>query len=143
MSSVWGFFYGGLINPEVMARLGMTPTGREVATLPGFELSIRPLVNVSPEPGSVVYGLLLQLTHAELQNVYAKLKATYHPRPVIAFTLDGQPRAALCYIVDDMPAGHAERDYVLDLLRPAEELGFPEWYLDKIRSFLPEASPFA
>lgn len=140
MAAVWGFFYGGLINPEVMTRLGMKPTGQEVATLPGFGLRIAPLVNLVPDSGSVVYGLLLELTHDELHKVYSQLKATYLPQPVIALTLDGRARAALCYVVSDMVEDQAEADHILPLLKAAQDLEFPDWYLAKISSFLPEAS---
>jgi Gamma-glutamyl cyclotransferase, AIG2-like len=137
MSTVWGFFYGGLINPEVMARVGMKPTGQEVATLPGYDIRIRPLVNLVTDPGSVVYGLLLQLTHEELHKVYSQLKATYLPQPVLAFTLDGKARPALCYVVPELADGEAEAEHVLSLLKAAEKLDFPDWYLEKIRRFLP------
>jgi Gamma-glutamyl cyclotransferase, AIG2-like len=137
MSSVWGFFYGGLINPAVMRRVGMKPTQQAVASLPGYSLKIAPFVNLVPSSRDTVYGLLLELTHAEINATYAQLKATYVPMPVITFDLDGRIRAALCYIVPSMPEAVAEEDHVRALLDPAEALGFPGWYLDKIRAFLP------
>jgi Gamma-glutamyl cyclotransferase, AIG2-like len=137
MSSVWGFYYGGLINPEVMARLGMKPTQSAVATLPRYALQFAPLVNLVPSSADTVYGLLLELTHAEISAAYSQLKTTYLPQPVIAFDLDGRARAALCYVVSEMPEGVVEEAYVRTLLDPAETLGFPGWYLDKIRAFVP------
>ena len=134
---VLGFFYGGLINPEVMARVGWTPRVGEVAALPGYELRIAPWVNLVPNPVETAYGLLLESTHDELAHVYAQLKATYLPFPVAAQDTKGHVRPALCYIVPDMPPGQAEADHVLALLGPAEQLGFPEHYLERIKSFLP------
>lgn len=140
MSSVWGFFYGGLINPEIMARVGLTPRSRETATLSGYELRIAPLVNLYPQPECIVHGLLLNVTHRELHHVYSQLKAIYLPYPVLTVTPDGKFRPALCYIVPNMAEGQAEADHVMALLRPAEALGFPESYLARIRSFLPPAA---
>jgi Gamma-glutamyl cyclotransferase, AIG2-like len=140
MSLVWGFYYGGLINPEVMSRLGMKPTQSVVATLPGYALQFAPLVNLVPSPADTVYGLLLELTHAEISAAYSQLKTAYLPMPVIAFDLDGRARSALCYVVSEMPEGVVEETYVRTLLDPAETLGFPGWYLDKIRAFLPSST---
>lgn len=137
-SSVLGFFYGGLINPDVMKRVGWTPRPGEVATLPGYELRISPWVNLVPNPLETAYGMLLQSTHDELAHVYGQLKATYLPFPVAAHDADGRVRPALCYIVPDMAPGQADADHVLALLQPAEQLGFPGPYLDRIRSFLPK-----
>ena len=140
MTRVWGFFYGGLINPVVMARVGMAPSRQEVATLPGYELTIAPLVNLVPRADAFAHGLLLELTHGEIDHVYGQLKARYLPFPVLAHRSDGLAQPALCYVVPDMSIAEAERDHVLNLLEPAATLGFPEWYLERIRSFLP-ASP--
>ncbi len=134
---VWGFFYGGLINPDVMVHMGMKPQRQAVATLPGYDLEIRPLMNLLIDPCATAYGLLLELTHGELTEAYGKLKAVYYPQPVIAYDLEGRARPALCYLLPPQVAAPAETEYVNNLLEPAEALGFPSWYIDKIRSFLP------
>jgi Gamma-glutamyl cyclotransferase, AIG2-like len=135
--SVWGFFYGGLISPEVMQRVGFTPQQEALAWLPGFDLRIAPLVNLVSSPGASVFGLLLQTTHAQLDHVYGQLKATYVPFPVVAHEMDGRLIPALCYIVPDMAPAQAEASHIQPLLAAGVKLGFPPWYLAKIRSFLP------
>jgi len=45
---------------------------------------------------------------------------------------------ALCYLAPDMAPGPATAEHVQNLLEPAEALGFPAWYLARIRSFLPQ-----
>jgi len=139
-ASVWGFFYGGLINPKVLDRVGMKPTRQQSATLAGFDLRISPYVNLVPSPGHVVFGLLMEVTHAELQRTYSQLKAVYLPQAVVAFDIDGRLHPALCYIVPDMPPGQAETDHVEALATAGESLGFPDWYVAKIRSFLPKGN---
>jgi hypothetical protein len=136
-SSVWVFFYGGLMNPKVMDRVGLKPRRQEPATLSGFDLRIEPYVNLVPCPGHAVFGVLMEVTHAELQRTYAQLKVVYSPEAVVAQTMDGRLRPALCYLCAAMPAGQADAAHVEDLAGPAEQLGFPSWYVAKIRSFLP------
>jgi hypothetical protein len=135
--TVWGFFYGGLISPDVMRRVGFTPRRQKPARLTGFDLRISPLVNLVDSPGDTVFGLLLETTHAELAHVYGQLQATYLPQPVVVDDLEGGRVPALCYIVPDMAPGQAEASHILPLLSAAESHGFPDWYLAKIRSYLP------
>ena len=137
---VWGFFYGGLINPEVMQRVGMKPRSQEIAMLPGYELQIAPWVNLVPNPRAVAYGLLMLVSHRELSHVYGQLKAPYVPFPVLAQDKEGRLRTALCYLSPGMQPGQADASHVENLLHPASRLGFPEWYLEKIRSYLPRAN---
>ncbi|HEY5760170.1 MAG TPA: gamma-glutamylcyclotransferase family protein [Steroidobacter sp.] len=139
-SSVWGFFYGGLINPRVLEKVGMRPKRQQLATLGGFDLRISPYVNLVRSPGHMVFGLLMEVTHAELQHTYSQLKAVYLPEAVLVSDVEGRFQAALCYIVPDMSPGQAEVDHVEALATAGETLGFPQWYLTKIRSFLPSAS---
>lgn len=137
--TVWGFFYGGLISPKVMQRVGFAPRREALAWLPGFELQISPLVNLVRNPGESVFGLLLETTHAELDRVYGQLQAAYFPHPVVAHDMMGGLVPALCYIVPAMVPAQAAASHIQPLLDAGEKLGFPEWYLAKIRSFLPAA----
>ena len=141
--SVWGFFYGGLIDDAVMERVGLRPTQRISAWLAGFEIEISPLVNLVPRPGAVAFGLLLETTHIELDHVYGQLKARYVPIPVLAFDMQGRQIPALCYVVPEMAPGRAEAAHILPLLSSAEKLRFPAWYISRIRSFLPKRHELA
>lgn len=136
-ASVWVFFYGGLINPRVLDRVGMKPKRQEAATLSGFDLRIAPYVNLVRAAGHTVFGLLMEVTHAELEHTYSQLKARYFPEAVMVSDAAGHLRPALCYIVPEMPPGQAEADHVEALATAAENLAFPPWYVAKIRSFLP------
>jgi hypothetical protein len=136
-SSVWVFFYGGLINPRMLDKVGMKPKRQEPGTLSGFDIRISPYVNLVRSAGHTVFGMLMEVTHAELEHTYSQLKARYQPEAVMVSDSTGRLRPALCYIVPDMPPGQAEVDHVETLAAAAESLGFPGWYLSKIRSFLP------
>lgn len=136
-STVPVFVYGGLMNPAMQARVDVRLTARAEATLVGYELTISPWVNLQQAARGVVYGVVLWLTHADLERLYAQLKARYLPIAVNVTRNEGGSLPALCYVSMDMPAGRAEEGHVRMLLEPAAQLGFPEWYLARIRSFLP------
>lgn len=137
MSMTWGFFYGGLINPEVMKRVGLAASRMRPASLPGYEIEIAPLVNLRPSGKGLCFGLLMEVEHDVLDHVYGQLSTRYRPYPVVAHDFDGAMIPALCYIVPDMPPGQADRDHIRPLLATATDLDFPHWYLARIASFLP------
>lgn len=133
------FFYGGLINPEMLKRLGVSAREQTRAVLDDFALTISPWVNVRQAAGEQVFGVLMAMSHEELQHIYGQLKVPYDPHPVLVQTPEGSRLPALCYIAGQMEPGQAEAGHVQTLLDAAEKLEFPLWYLERIRSFLPEA----
>lgn len=80
----------------------------------------------------------LETKHEQLGHVYGQLKARYHPFPVLANEMEkGRLVPSLCYMVPAMPPSQADVSHIAPLLEAGEHLGFPEWYMTKIRSFLP------
>lgn len=130
------FFYGGLINPRVQERVGLTPTGARIARLRDFELTFEPWVNVRAAPGGYVHGLIMDVTHDVLDQAYSKLAASYNPWPVICEMADGAREAALCFIAQSMEAGPIDPPHVEALAEGAEIWGFPAEYVSRIRGFL-------
>ncbi len=137
--SVLGFFYGGLINPEVQQTVGLKVRRQAVATLANYALTFEPWVNLRRSPGDCVYGLLMEVSHEDLATAYAKLKVRYLPWPVVAWADDGGLHPALCYIAPHMAAGPIDAEHVENLAKPAEALGFPPAYVASIRRFAPQA----
>jgi len=133
------FFYGSYINRDVLAEVDLVPDSMEVACLSGFDIRIGPLANLVPSPAHSVYGVVAALTHAELERLYVHarevLGGVYRPQAVIVQTRDRRYAPALCYIADDLAGGAASDDYVDRIVRPARELGFPDWYLERLESF--------
>ena len=134
------FFYGSYINFKVLKEVDINQRAFEVGHINGFELTISPLANLRPKNDGVVYGILTQLTHSELDRLYqdhakGKLGGNYLPEAVTVYQQNGTYTAALCYISHDMAASKADPAYVDRILKPATEYGFPEWYLNHITSF--------
>ena len=143
MSEAQGFvfFYGSYMNRAVLAEVGLIPKTWEVASLPGFDICISPRANLVRSPGEVVFGVLAQATHAELDRLYDHarnvLGEVYLPEAVLVQTQTGGWQPALCYIATHMVERKAEPAYVERILQPARELGFPGWYLARLESFRP------
>lgn len=140
-SSVLVFFYGSYINRKVLSGVDLEPERFEIASLPGWDITIGPLANVVPAEGATVWGVVATLTHAELDRLYAHardvLGGEYFPHPVLVATESSPAEPALCYVADELPEGRANADYVGRILTPARELGFPADYLARLESFLP------
>jgi hypothetical protein len=138
---VWAFFYGSYINRDVLKEVSYVPQRWEVARLPGFDIAVRPRANLVHSPQHCVYGLLATATHAELARLYAHAKdvlgETYLPEAVLAETLDGTWRPALCYLCPAMEPRPAANDYVDRIAGPARQYGFPDWYVRRIEGFRP------
>ena len=136
---VWTFFYGSFINLEVLRGVGLTPEQWEVATLSGFDITIRPLANLVRSDRHVVYGIVATATHDELRRLYEHaeqdLGGRYLPEAVLVQTMDGKLRPALCYIAPELEPRPAARDYVDRIVGPARQYAFPYWYVARLESF--------
>jgi cation transport regulator ChaC len=136
---VWVFFYGSYMNRGVLAEVGLAPAEWHAAKVSGFDIRIAPRANLVPAPGAQVFGVLATATHVELERLYAHardvLGERYLPEAVLAESLDGEQRPALCYIAHAMREQVAERAYVDRIVAPARELGFPEAYIARLERF--------
>jgi hypothetical protein len=65
------------------------------------------------------------------------LGETYLPEAVVVETSKGEQLPALCYICPDMRPSPAAPAYVKRIAEPGKEFGFPDWYIAKLESFLP------
>lgn len=133
--TVWVFFYGTFINPDVCARAGATLRDVEVARLTGFDIRIGPLANLVRSDQHTVYGVIARMTHAELGRLYTMdWVGTYLPEAVLVDTRDGRLLPALTYIKPDMAPAPPADDYVDRIVGPGQQYGFPRWYLERLDS---------
>jgi hypothetical protein len=138
---VWVFFYGSYMNFDVLREVDLAPPQWAVARLIGFDITIAPRANLVASEFACVYGIVALAAHRELQRLYAHAKdvlgETYLPQAVLTESLDGKWRPALCYLAAEMAPRPAAPDYVDRIVRPAKELGFPDWYIARLQSFRP------
>ena len=138
---IWAFFYGSYINMDVLREVKYAPEKWEVARLAGFDVCIRPRANLVRSDHHSVYGILATGTHAELGRLYAHAKDVlgeiYLPEAVLAESLEGKWKPALCYVCPAMDPRPATNDYIDRIVTPARKYGFPEWYIQRLESFRP------
>ena len=138
-AKVWTFFYGSYINLRVLGEVNYVPEQVEVARLAGFDICVRPRANLVRSEQHIVYGILATGTHSELSRLYEHahdvLGEVYLPEAVLAQTLDGKLKPALCYICPAMVDCPASPDYLDRIIGPAREFGFPAWYIERLEKF--------
>jgi hypothetical protein len=137
--SVSVFFYGSFMNLEVLKEVDVVAEGCQPAKVGGFDIVIQPRANLVPSERHCVYGIVVSVTHAELDRLYDHAKSvlgeTYLPQAVLAETLSGYWKPALCYIAPSMEVRPAAKDYVDRIVKAAREFNFPEWYIERLESF--------
>jgi cation transport regulator ChaC len=136
---VWVFFYGSFMDAALLEQRGIVPVQIEVVRLPGYAISIGPLANLTPSAADCVYGVLVRLTHRELEHLYADLPSAtgtlYLPDAVLVQTESGCWRPALSYVALPSEPAPPAPDYLEHILGAAREHRFPDWYLRRLEAF--------
>lgn len=95
------FFYGTFMPSQVLRDSGLTREVHppEVVTLPGFDIAFSPTATLIPSTTGVVYGVIAELTQAEIDRLYAPdwLK-DYKPRSIVVRRNNHQEVTATCFI---------------------------------------------
>jgi hypothetical protein len=128
------FFYGLFMDSSLLHAKGLSPENKGLAQLPDYSIRIGNRATLIPEPNKNVYGMLMSLTHPEIDLLYAEesLKA-YRPEPVIIHTKDGSIIPALCFNLIEPPASHERNEQYADKLKLlAIQCGFPQDYVNSI-----------
>ena len=128
------FFYGLFMDEEVLRQAGAAPSHLRRAYVRDFALRIGHRASLIATPGARAYGMLIALTHAELERLYnAPGLELYRPEPVVAQLLEGGTVAALCYNLVQAPEPHEwNLEYAKRLQNVLGELGFPAEYVESI-----------
>lgn len=142
MRKVWTFFYGSFMNPEVLAKADVRPTEPQIGRLDGWDIKIASRATLMPSEGRSVFGVLAKLTHADLDKLYTKDWfgfGTYLPEAVLVIDVAGRSLPAVTYIAWEMEAGTPSGEYIQKVLTVAQQFKFPDWYINRIKSFAPAA----
>lgn len=129
-----GFFYGLFMDARVLRQAGTTPKNVRRAFVEDFALRIGQRATLVPSPGARAYGMLIALTHAELELLYgAPGLEGYRPEAVVAQPFEGEAVPALCYNLLRAPEPHERNpEYAMRLQRVLEDLGFPVEYVESV-----------
>src|SRR6185437_10072422 len=129
------FFYGLFMDQQLLIGKGVQPIDIRPAAVPGFALRIGARAALVAAPTGQAHGLLLKLTHAELDRLYADPGVqAYRAEPVLAIESDGTVVPALCYNLPEAPAPTERNpDYAAKLRSLAHRVGLPDSYVASIQ----------
>src|SRR5262249_48005357 len=130
------FFYGLFMDADLLRAKGMQPVNLRSASVPGFQLRIGQRATLLSKPGSRCYGVVMELTHAEIEHLYsseASLKV-YRPEAVLTELADSSILPALCFNLIEPPAPEeCNSEYAVKLRTLAHRLGLPDEYVSSIK----------
>jgi hypothetical protein len=129
-----GFFYGLFMDAAVLRNSGAQPVNPRRAYVDDFALRIGNRATLVPSPGARAYGMVIALTHSELERLYgAPGLDQYRPEAVLARLLDGALVPALCYnLLVEPRADERNLDYAARLQQTLRQLEFPSEYIDSV-----------
>jgi hypothetical protein len=129
------FFYGLFMDEAILRQSGVTPVNSRQAYVSDFALRIGKRATLVPSAGSKAFGMLIALTHVELDLLYnAPGLEHYRPEAVVANTLEGSCVPALCYNLREAPGpGEGNAEYAQRLRGVLHTLGFPAEYIESVR----------
>jgi Gamma-glutamyl cyclotransferase, AIG2-like len=128
------FFYGLFMDENALHGKGLRPAHPRRASVNGFSLRLGARATLIADAGGCVHGMLMSLTHEELDRLYTEPSvAAYRPEAVIAVLPEGASVAALCFNLPLVPAEvQSNSDYATRLQAVARKLGLPESYVSTI-----------
>ncbi len=129
------FFYGLFMDEALLAKKGVSPGRAVVGYVDGFALRIGERATLLRSEGSRAYGVMMTVSRNEAEELYSDSSvADYVPEPVIVSLSDGRKAEAICYNLPANKVAGTNKTYANSLALVAARLGFPEAYLDEIRS---------
>lgn len=131
-----GFFYGLFMDVGVLRNSGVAPQNARKAYVDGFALRIGNRATLVPSAGARAYGMLIALTHPELERLYgAPGLEEYRAEAVLACPVGGGAVPALCYnLLAEPRADERNPDYAVRLQQVLRDLEFPAEYVGSITS---------
>lgn len=122
------------MDMEVLRQAGAKPSNPRRAFVDDFALRIGQRATLVPSLGSRAYGMVIALTHAELERLYnAPGLERYRPEAVLAQLLEGRTIPALCYNLLQAPAPHERNpEYASRLRGVLTKLGLPAEYVASV-----------
>lgn len=128
------FFYGLFMDESLLASRGIVPAASAVGYVDGYRLSIGRRATLVPEPASRAYGVLMTIGRSDAAALYSDESVSdYVPEPVRVTLPGGAIEPATCYNLSPGKSEGANPAYAQSLLRLAENMGFPDDYVDAIR----------
>jgi hypothetical protein len=122
------------MDAELLSNKGASPQKIRRAAAPGFALRIGKRATLWPEGNTCAYGVLMQLTHAEIEKLYSEESVrAYRPEAIMVRLDDGSYVPALGFNLVEPPDGNERNpEYAAKLRKLAEQLELPTDYVNAI-----------
>ena len=129
------FFYGLFMDADLLRTKGVNPGNVRPASVPGFALRIGQRATLLRNPNGLAYGIMMELTHAEVEQLYSEPSVcAYRPEAVLCRLSDGSCIPALCFNLIEPPRpDEANSEYATKLRDLAARLGLPSEYVESIQ----------
>lgn len=129
------FFYGLFMDRNALLAQGLKPGPARRARVDGYRLHIGERATLMPDPGGVVWGVVMAMPFDVIECLYAASSVVeYRPEAVLAKLEDGTLVATLCYNLPDGAARGANPAYAQSLCALAERLSLPADYRSYLRT---------
>jgi hypothetical protein len=134
MLQIHVFFYGLFLDTDLLTAKGINPQNPVTAHLKDYAIRIGNRATLVPAENKHVYGILMSLTHPEIDLLYsAESLSAYRAEPVMTHTSEGRMPSVLCFNLVQPPALHERNEeYAAKLKIPANRCGLPEDYVHSI-----------
>jgi len=129
------FFYGLFMDEDLLKSKGVVVRGARSAYVDGLLLKIGQRAVLVPATNARCYGMLFDLTHAELGVLYAAADLqSYRPEAVLARIADYKHVAALCYnVFETVDDSTRNPEYAAKLRAVLGKLSFPSAYIQSVQ----------
>ena len=123
------------MDAELLREKGIRPVNIRIASADGFDLHIGQRATLLPHPKSRIYGVIMELSHAEIDQLYSEPSVrAYRPEAVVADLADGSRVPTLCFNLPEATGVESPNlEYATRLRDLGRRLGLPSAYLEKIR----------
>jgi len=129
------FFYGLFMDAELFRSKGASPQNIRRARAPGFALRIGKRATLWPAHNTSVYGMLMELTHEEINNLYSENSVrAYRPEAILVHLDDGSGVPALTFnLVESSHVNEHNSEYAAKLRELARRIELPTSYVNGIQ----------
>jgi hypothetical protein len=129
------FFYGLFMDAELLRRKGVSPQNIRRGAVNGFALRIGKRATLWPDRSASAYGMLMELTHEEIEKLYSEDSVrAYRPEAILVQLDDGSGVPALSFnLVESPHISERNLEYAAKLRELARRIALPTEYVNSIQ----------
>ncbi|MEP1096047.1 MAG: gamma-glutamylcyclotransferase [Cyclobacteriaceae bacterium] len=130
------FFYGLFMDVDILLKNGIKPSNPRKGILDDYALKIGNRASLVPCQNEKSYGIVMTVDTNAIHNLYAETSvADYVPEEVNIIINTNDAITATCYNLPSELLTETNGSYAIALHKLAKKEGFPDDYLEKIKSY--------